>query len=69
MSVLRIQDVYLSRILDPNFSIPDPGFRVKKIPGSRIRIRIRIRIKEFKYSSYLKFDLGSIIPDPDPQHW
>jgi hypothetical protein len=34
-----------SRILDPNFSILDPGPRIKKIPDPRMRIRI----KEFKY--------------------
>jgi hypothetical protein len=40
-AVLRIRDVF-PRIRI--FSIPDPGSRVKKVPGSRIRIRI-----EFNY--------------------
>jgi hypothetical protein len=53
----------LSLIPDLNFSIPDPGSRVKKIsdPGS-----------EFKYFepkklflSYRKYDPGMFIPDPD----
>jgi hypothetical protein len=49
------------------FSIPEPGNRVKKISGSRIRIRI----KEFKYFNQKKLflisdpDLDSL-PIPDP---
>jgi hypothetical protein len=43
-AVLQIREVYAGSLIQI-FSIPDPGFRVKKIPGSRIRIRI----KEFKY--------------------
>ncbi len=35
----------LSRKPDPNFSIPDPGSGVKKIPNPEFLIRI----KEFKY--------------------
>jgi hypothetical protein len=37
-------------IPDPNFTIPDPEYRVKKIPdpGSRSRIRIRICNTTFK---------------------
>jgi hypothetical protein len=31
--------VHVSSIADPNFSIPDPGSRVKQITGSRIRIK------------------------------
>jgi hypothetical protein len=55
------------RIPDPNFSIPDPGSRVKKS-------RIRIRNKEFNYilptkvlQSSQKYDtrFSSQIPDPD----
>jgi hypothetical protein len=48
-------------IPDPNFSIPDPRSRIKKIPKSRIRIRI----KEFNYfnpkncfQALLRYDLG-----------
>jgi hypothetical protein len=33
----------LSRIPDPNFSIPDPASK---------RFRIRIRVKEFKYTVF-----------------
>ncbi len=61
-------------IPDPNFF--NPGSRVKKIPGSRIRIRI----KEFKYfntkdgfkqgfgsgSVLDPYSIGPLDPDPDP---
>jgi len=71
--VLRIRDVYLSLIPDPNFF--HPGSRVKKIAESRIWICIRI--KEFKYFNSKKCFLSSRkydpsysfrnrIPDPDP---
>ncbi len=73
----------LSRIPDPNFSIPDSRSHIQgqKDSGSRIRI------KEFKYFNPKKlflrsgswfFNLSRItdpgvkrhrIPDPDPQHW
>jgi hypothetical protein len=52
----------LFRILDPNFSIPDPGSK---------RSRIRIRLKEFKYfnpkifSSFRKYDLGCPLRNSD----
>ncbi len=40
----RIKKIKISL---PVLRVPDPGARVKEIPG--YQIRIRIRIKEFKY--------------------
>ncbi len=41
VAMLRIRDIFPgSRILDPTFSVPDPGLA---------RSRIRILVKEFKY--------------------
>jgi hypothetical protein len=65
-AVLRIRDVYLFRIPESNFSIPDPGSK---------RFLIRICIKEFEVFLALdtvfklseKFS-GMFIPGPDFFH-
>jgi hypothetical protein len=63
--VLRIRDVYPGSEF---FPIPDPGSRIKKIPGSRNRIRI----KEFKFFNpkigfyALKNMIRDIHPGSDP---
>ncbi len=70
----------LYRVLDPYFSIPDPGLRAKKILD--LGFRIRIRIKEFIFLTQKLFlcsrknDLGcsSWNPDLNPgsrgkKHW
>jgi hypothetical protein len=49
----------LSRISDPNFSITDPGSRVKKIPGSASK-NLSILTQKMVYK------LGNIIRDVHP---
>ncbi len=55
-------------ISDPNFSIPDPGSRVKKMRRSQIRIRIKdsIIFTEQIVSKLSEIWSKMFIPDPDP---
>jgi hypothetical protein len=58
-AVLRIRDMFIS---DPGSEFFHPGFRVKKIPGSRIRIK---ELKYFNPQNCLKA-LGNMIRIQDP---
>ncbi len=66
-----LRDVFL----DPNFSIPDPGSMVKKIPdpGSGFASKSLSIFNPKVVFSSRKYDPGcsSGIPDPDPDplHW
>jgi hypothetical protein len=67
--MLRIRDDYTgSRIPDPNFSNPDPGSRVKKIPDPGSASKNLNFLTQKTVSKLEKNELGcsSQIPDKDP---
>ncbi len=77
-AVLRIRDVYLGCLSrDPNFSIPDPGSRVKRfwISGSASKNSSIFTLKLFLSFRKNNLRCSSRIPDPDffpipdPESW
>jgi hypothetical protein len=66
IAIFRVADPgCLSRILDSNFLIPDPGSSVKKIPDPQPHQRSKVFITQKIVSKLSEIWSGMFIPDPD----